>query len=293
MNTRLDRVLLFALALLLAVGCREPAAETASQAIAESQRERKLTSGDDEAEPHKPGSEAAADEIAGEWLVVDDELTDDTSVEALIAPYREKLQAAMQEEIGVAEAVLERGRPESPLGHFIADSILHHARTKIDSETDLAVMNRGGIRLPQLPAGTITVADIYQLVPFDNRIVVLTLRGSQVESLLEALVAQQGEPMSGITYQIQRDTSGENDDAATAVNVRIGSAPLDREATYKLATLDYLAGIGGEFAALQDASERLDGEPFLRDVMIDRIRELKSIEPVTDGRVSYVQNDEN
>lgn len=275
-------------------GCRERISDQVAQDVAPTHADQSFVNPiDDQAASEEPTLNVASAEITvGEWAEVGEDAAVDLEIDALIAPYREKLQAVMEEEIGVAQAVLERGRPESPLGNLIADTILHHAQNKIDPETDFALMNRGGIRLPQLPAGAITVADIYQLVPFDNRIVVLTLKGDQIETLLGSLAAQGGELLAGITYQIQNASDAENETAA-ATNIRVGDAPLDPEAIYKLATLDYLAGIGGEFAVLQQASSRQDGELFLREVMIDRIRELKTIEPVLDGRVSFTDGSED
>ncbi|MEO1527441.1 MAG: 5'-nucleotidase C-terminal domain-containing protein [Planctomycetota bacterium] len=242
--------------------------------------------------PPEAAEENSSAEIAvGAWSEVDASLEDDPEIDAMVSPYREKLQAVMGEEIGTAEASIGRSRPESPLGNLIADAILHHAKSEIDPEADLALMNNGGIRLPEIPAGAITVADIYQLVPFDNRVVVLTLTGRQIETVLQSLAEQGGEPLSGVTYQLEKVTSGDKS-KWKPTNIQIAGRDLELEATYKLATLDYLAGIGGELAVLKEASERQDGEPFLRDLMIERIRELKTIRPTLDGRVSYLDESE-
>ena len=224
--------------------------------------------------------------IEANWSEVDDASGIDAEVDAIIQPYREKLQAVMNEEIGIADTIIDRGRPESPLGNLIADSILSYAKENLDPETQISLMNRGGIRLPELPAGPITVADIYQLVPFDNRIVILTLSGSQIESLLQSLADNQGEVLSGVVYQLQKTDTSDGKTSWTAANIEIDGKPLAPEATYKLATLDYLAGIGDEFAVLQEASERKDGKLFLREIMIKGIRQMKNVSSVLDGRVT-------
>ncbi|MEC8556428.1 MAG: 5'-nucleotidase [Planctomycetota bacterium] len=224
--------------------------------------------------------------INANWSEVDDASGIDAEIDAIIQPYREKLQAVMDEEIGIADTIIDRGRPESPLGNLIADSILNYSKENLDPETKISLMNRGGIRLPELPAGPITVADIYQLVPFDNRIVVLTLTGSQIESLIQSLADKQGEVISGVVYELQKTNTTDKKNSWTATKIKIGGKSLEPEATYKLATLDYLAGIGDEFAVLQEASERKDGKLFLREIMIKRIRQMKNIPSVLDGRVS-------
>lgn len=225
--------------------------------------------------------------VNANWSEVDGELGIDEEIDSIIQPYREKLQTVMDEEIGVAEKTIDRGRPESPLGNLIADAILLHAKYKLDPGTNFSLMNRGGIRLPELPVGPITVADIYQLVPFDNRIAILTLTGRQVESLLQSLADNQGEVLAGIAYQLKKTSEAAGGSQWTAINIMIDGKPLDADATYKLATLDYLAGIGDEFAVLQEASERKDGKLFLREIMIKHIRQMKNIPSVIDGRVTF------
>ena len=239
----------------------------------------------DQETPAPPPAEAEI--VTGEWSEVGDAYEADGEVEQMILPYRQKLQAVMQEEIGVAEAALVRQLPESPLGGFVADVILRHARSEIDADAICALMNRGGIRLPELPAGPITVADVYQLVPFDNLVVVVTLTGDQLEALIQTLAAGQGEAYSGIVYQLERRPADGDGERWIATNIQVGGAALDSKATYKLATVDYLANIGGEFAVLQEASYRQDGQLFLRDVMIEDLRQQKTIRPVIDGRVTY------
>lgn len=285
MNTPLPHIRLLATCLLIfvAAGCRDRVSSLAPPA---NEQDRTKAKDSNAAQPDE--ATLSAEITSGRWSEVGDEILVDDEVEAIIKPYREDLLAVMEEQIGVADAALVRRRPESPLGNFVADAILNHARMAIDPDADFALMNRGGIRLPELPAGEITVANIYQLVPFDNRVVVLTLTGSQVETLLQSLAVKQGEPLSGIVYQLERDRTNDEKDNWIASNIRIAGAALVPDETYKLATLDYLAGIGGELAVLQKASKRQDGQLFLRDVMIHDIRQRKTISPVIDGRVSYV-----
>lgn len=274
------RIVALALVLAIAVGCRKVQSPVAAPSPSVSEElEQKA--------PSQPEQELSieAKVASGQWTELDDELGVDEEVEAIIEPFRTKLQAVMQEEIGVAKEPLDRGRPESALGNFVADIILSFARNQIDEDTDFSLMNRGGIRLPVLPTGPITVADIYQLVPFDNLVVVLTMTGSQVDELLQSLARKQGEPLSGIVYQLTPSSEAEGEWKAT--DIQIGGVDLDPNEIYKIATLDYLAGIGGELAVLQEASQRQDGQRFLRDIMVDAIRSKKTITPETDGRVTY------
>jgi 2',3'-cyclic-nucleotide 2'-phosphodiesterase (5'-nucleotidase family) len=126
--------------------------------------------------------------------------------------------------------------------------------------------------------GPITVADIYQLVPFDNRLVVLTMSGEQIVSLVRTLAEKGGEPYGGLTYAMMPSRDH-------IVDVRIGDQAIDDDRLYQLVTVDYLASIGREFSILQEAASRVDDTTFLRDAVIAYIREQGQITPTLDGRV--------
>ncbi|MCR9295289.1 MAG: 5'-nucleotidase C-terminal domain-containing protein [bacterium] len=218
--------------------------------------------------------------VEAESIAVADDLQPDAAVAEIIQPYMEQMHASMDEVIGQAAADITRGRPESALGNLVADALLWHANKISPEQVDISLVNNGGIRLPALMKGPIRVADIYQLVPFDNRVVILTLSGQQIEDLLISMAKKGGEPMSGLTYKIDRDETQVRE-------IRIGQQALVPTATYRLATLDYLASIGREYQILQDAASRVDDTVFLRDAMVTYIRQLNVIEPTLDGRVSY------
>ena len=92
--------------------------------------------------------------------------------------------------------------------------------------------------------------------------------------------------MSGVVYKLQKTKTTDKKTSWTAAKIKVSGKTLEPKATYKLATLDCLAGIGDEFAILQEALERKDGKLFLREIMIKRIRQMKNIPSVLDGRVS-------
>lgn len=218
--------------------------------------------------------------VSGDSTPISNDVSQDAEVAKLIAPYLEEMHASMDATIGRAESTIGKNSPESPLGNLVADALLWHARRSDDGVVDLSVVNNGGIRLPAIQAGDITVADIYQLSPFDNRVVVLTLTGEQVTALVSRLAEGKGEPMAGLTYQMSRDGS-------RVSGVRVDGEDVIADKEYRVATVDYLASIGGEFEIFGQAAHRQDGGDFLRDAVIRYIQERKTIRPIIDGRVSY------
>jgi 2',3'-cyclic-nucleotide 2'-phosphodiesterase (5'-nucleotidase family) len=93
----------------------------------------------------------------------------DSSSLALLKPYREEVSRTMNDVIGRLEVSMDKAQPESRLGNFMADAYLAMATEKFKTRVDGAMMNFGGIRLTQLPAGDITRGKVFELMPFDNR----------------------------------------------------------------------------------------------------------------------------
>lgn len=83
----------------------------------------------------------------------------------MLAPYKKSMDAQMQVVIGHADTTLYKAQPESTLGNFLADAELRTAK-KSNKDVVAAVANYGGIRVPYISAGDITLGRIYELMPF-------------------------------------------------------------------------------------------------------------------------------
>ena len=60
------------------------------------------------------------------------------------------------------------------LGSMICDALME------ETHAEIAIENPGGVRIDSHPAGDITVSDVYEIDPFDNHAVVLTLTGNEL-----------------------------------------------------------------------------------------------------------------
>jgi len=212
--------------------------------------------------------------------VVADSIGEDPAVEALVAPFRERMGDRIQEVIGYASGPLAKGWPEGTLGTFAADALLWAARSRVPERVDMALMNNGGLRVPIAP-GPITVGKMFELMPFENMVSVLVLSGEQVEALAAAIARRGGEPIAGFSLRIEL-AGGER----LARDVRVGGEPLDPEGRYRLVTNDYLANGGDEFAILLEALQREDLPLLVRDAFVEFVRAEGTIEPRTEGRIT-------
>ena len=207
----------------------------------------------------------------------------DTSISALIEPYKSVLENEMNEVLISSTAEAVKGQPESTLGNLIADITLAESNRILQSKNlplaDLCMLNNGGLRT-SLPEGKITVGKIFELMPFENEMVVLTLSGEKALGLLSYIAKSNGQPLAGATLEI-KDEKPEN--------ILIGGKALDATKTYRVVTSDYLAGGGDKmrFFSAPIAYQVLNVK--LRDGIINymRIENKKgnTLNPKTDGRI--------
>lgn len=199
--------------------------------------------------------------------------------EKLIIPYRDSLMNKMNVIIGVSETSLEKQQPEGTLGNFCADALLQIASTKANRNVDVCFMNNGGLRVPSLPKGDITVGNIFELMPFDNELVVMEISGKDMLEICNRIAARGGWPVSGLRMTIRN---------YKAENILIQGKPLDVNTTYTIATNDYLANGGDELEMLK-TYQKQTFNLYLRDALIDYIKALhqmnKTITSQKDQRI--------
>jgi len=202
----------------------------------------------------------------------------------MIRPYREKVNADMTEVLCLSPEAVYGGRPESPLTNYCADLTLEesnrfcaikHPEIKIE----VAMINRGGLRVP-LPKGEIKTMTMFELMPFENEVVFLKLKGDVMAQFINHLAARGGEGVSGVRFGIKNDK---------AIQVEIAGKPIDPARSYWLVTSDYIANGGDGSDILAKSSERIDTGIKARDMFIQYFKRLgkegKTVQAKTDGRI--------
>jgi 2',3'-cyclic-nucleotide 2'-phosphodiesterase (5'-nucleotidase family) len=197
--------------------------------------------------------------------------TGNNEITALLKPYSDSVNNTMNGVVAVAGITLEKKQPEGTLNNVLADAMLVMAKEKYQTKIDGALINFGGIRLPSIPAGNITLGKIYEVAPFDNIIVLLKLNGKVLHRLLDHISSKGGWPCAGISWQIKNlpDTQQHK----SAVNIFIAGSPLDENKEYSIALLDYIANGGDECEMLKTIPQQNNGYLF-RDAVIDYFTKL-------------------
>ncbi|MFN6373876.1 MAG: 5'-nucleotidase C-terminal domain-containing protein [Chitinophagia bacterium] len=191
----------------------------------------------------------------------------DSSLYKMIGPYRDIINRTMDEVLAENEVDLLKEIPDSRLGNFLADAYLWSAKEKLDKEAEMAFMNHGGVRVNRIGKGQVTRRNIYEVMPFDNLLVVAEVKGSLLQQYLDRLAAEGGGGgVAGISMKI-RDKK--------AVEVLVNGKPLDPERTYKMVNSDYTLDSGSGIQEFKTLKQQRSGY-LMRDAIIDYCKHLQS-----------------
>lgn len=187
----------------------------------------------------------------------------DPALSAFIDKYRQGVNALYNINIGYASRDLDN--TGAPLLNFVSDFIFDRGSELADS-VELAISNKGGLR-QSWPKGNISEGQVIDMMPFQNKIVVLDIKGSDLLDALNIMAARGGDGVSDSVRAVY--------DPAThkCSAVEINGKALDTERTYRMATIDYLAK-GGDYM-----------EPLTRGTII-----AKSKNVAYDDMISYLRH---
>lgn len=185
----------------------------------------------------------------------------DSSTYFFIQPYRQKLDSAMSLEIGFFAKDMVKDHGTGSLDIWIANSIYDFAKT-IHPEVAVAIHNSGGIRLPVVESGPVLRSTIFELSPFDNNLVFVTLSGEELEQLIQHTIDQGGWPISRqLSFEVEK---------GKLKNLRIRQLPVATPQTYIVALQDYIANGGDDTFFLKDKTQEQTGI-LIRDILLSAV----------------------
>ncbi len=186
----------------------------------------------------------------------------DSAMVKMLQPYSKTLDESMNKVIGFSNSNMQAKQPESGIGNFMADAVKLMAEKKFNKKVDAGFMNQGGIR-SYIPQGNITTGKIFELMPFDNLIVLQEVKGSVLQQFLDKTAADGGWPVSaGVTMAIKEKK---------AVQVMINGKPIDPNTVYVIANSDYVANGGSDCDMLKKIPKQDKGY-LMRDALIEYVQ---------------------
>jgi hypothetical protein len=189
----------------------------------------------------------------------------DSSYLAMLKGYSDSVNKTMNEFLVENEVDLVKETPNSSLGNFLADAYLWAAKTKVDSRAEIAFMNHGGVRINRLVHGEISRRQVYEVMPFDNLLVLVEVKGTILHTYLDRIAQEGGGGgVAGLSMRIQDNK---------AVDIMINGEPIDLNRTYYMVNSDYQVDGGGGFNAFRKLPQNRSTY-IQRDAIIDYCKSL-------------------
>ena len=184
----------------------------------------------------------------------------DSEFLGVIEPYRAKVDSVMNIRIGKVSRDMDRNE----MTNFMADFVADEARRLTGQKVDFAIVNKGGVR-GDFHKGPLTVGHVMQVFPFDNKIVVLRIKGSDLIDNFKVMTRSGGNGLS-------REAEVVFDGRDNIVSAKVNGSDIDPDKTYTVATIDYLANGGDYMEPLTRAEQVARSVDKLYDDMIDVFR---------------------
>lgn len=212
-----------------------------------------------------PVTHRLVDQSAHNIVVGNGERGDDPAEKALVARYAAAVAPIANRIIGHLDAPAPNAQDdsESPAADLIADSMLAAMHAPEDGGAQLALLNATGVRIP-LPAGDIRYAAAFEMMPFGNNLVVMTLTGTQLKAAIEQQYAGALPPAgqrphalatsAGFTYAVDMKQPARN----RVSDIRLNGKLIDPASRYRVVVNNYLASGGDGLTAFTAGTELTD-----------------------------------
>jgi len=204
---------------------------------------------------------------------------------ALVDGYKHQMEQTMGVVIGQATQNMPYGKPESLLTNFTSDvmKLLDTKHTE-GVPVDITLMNVNGHRAP-IAKGDITVGDVFSTYSFENELVAVRLKGTDLNELFGQYALMGGAGISGNVRLVIKDRK--------LVSATVDGKPVDENKIYTIVTLDYLAEGNDGMDALKKAQSVAHTKITLRDYILDYIKAETAkgnvISSKLDGRITVQQ----
>jgi len=201
------------------------------------------------------------------------------TIQEMIEPYKSQLDDKMNQVIANVGTELSKKQPESTLGNWTSDALMAGIKRQ-GLSADFAVCNYGGMRVPVITIGPLTMGELYELSPFDNEIMIVDVPGNIVDSLFQHIAERNGWPVSGNIRMTMKD--------GKMLTCLINGKPIDPNTMYKVVTPDYVAN-GGDDARFMVGLKRMQTGFLQRDLIIQYAAETarmgNDINVTLEGRI--------
>lgn len=226
--------------------------------------------------------------ISAEQIKIDDAISDNAEINDFIEPYKSSIEDEMNKPLSYSpKAMFKSDSPyNTAIGNMMADAVFEMANPvfikRQNDSIDAVLLNYGGIRAG-INKGVITTETAYNIMPFENMVVVAKLKGAQVIEMFHYLSqTKKAQPISNLFIAVDKDWNLED--------FTIGDNEVEISKYYYIATSDYLANGGDNMNFFQKSDTIYQVDYKLRNLFIDYFIKHDTINPKADNRfikISY------
>ncbi|MFK7783249.1 5'-nucleotidase C-terminal domain-containing protein [Psychroserpens sp.] len=220
--------------------------------------------------------------IEAQQIAITDSLKTNKSIEAFVTPYRIQINKSLDSVISFAKDTYSKkdGQFNTAIGNMMADAVFEQTNPVFQSRTgetiDLVLLNHGGIR-SIISKGDVSKRTAYKVMPFENSVVVVKMKGNKIKDLVDYLVREQkAHPIYGMEIIL--------DDALQLKSATINGEAIDNTKFYFVATNDYLYNGGDQMTFFKPNEGLHELDYKIRNVLIDYFTKKDTIAPMIDNR---------
>ena len=221
--------------------------------------------------------------ITGKRIPITEKGNQVPEIESFIKPYREHINKDLDSVLAYCPVTLDKsGKWQTTIGNLMADVSLMRGNLVFEArenkKIDICLLNSGGIR-SILPKGNITARNAFEIMPFENSMVVIALKGTQIIEMVDFLIAdKKAHPLAGITFTIDKNNQSKN--------ILVQGKSLQKDTVYYVGTNDYLSDGGDNMNFFKKAVQKYDLDYKLRNILIDYFKQVDTIPVINDVRIT-------
>ncbi|MDO4229312.1 MAG: 5'-nucleotidase [Capnocytophaga sp.] len=227
--------------------------------------------------------------IQGKNFEITNENKQVAEIDSFILPYRKHVQQEMASVLAYnpIDLVKQTDAMNAPIGNFIAEATFEIANPiffkKTGENIDFVLLNWGGIR-SDLPKGDVTMGSVYSLMPFENKLVIVKIKGEKINEMAEYLIkAKKPHPLS---KQVQLHITPTSKVKYFTINGKL----INSNRTYWVATSDYLMNGGDGMMFFQNPIDSFEMDYLLRNILIDYFKKIGTVQAEKDNRFILVED---
>ena len=222
--------------------------------------------------------------VEGKKIGVTAEKGENTQIETFVAPYREHIKKDLDSVLAFSPETLDKskGKWQTTIGNLLARVVFDFGnpifQKRENKSIDICLLNHGGIR-SIIPQGNVTTRTAFEVMPFENSLIIVGLKGSKVKEMATYLMTEKKpHPLYGIKIFVNKDNLNVN-------RIEINGKSVEDDKIYYVATSDYLSNGGDNMTFFKESELKFDMDYKLRNMLIDYFKKVDTLPVITDEKI--------